>query len=242
MILTVSCQGQNPWGQFLTCASGIKSKVKEKEEGRMKNLILIGVLPLLISCFAKMGSGFNPIPDKVISKSVEDTPDWVDSTKTSFTKEHQRYVVGKADIPGDTSPEKGVEVASLDGKAKLISEIKLKLEQQVQSASEGLNIGNDTLNKITALGTKIENVAGLFTSETYYEKWAMSDGYNQSTQYKCFSLVGMDLNEYRRQINIQIANSIGNKELSESFKKKVEAQWDGFFSSNEMVTTHVFPN
>ncbi len=198
----------------------------------MKNLILFGSLLLLFSCSAKKEPGFNAVPDKVISKSVEDTPEWAKSTKASFTKDSKRFVVGKADIQGDGSPEKGVDVASLDGKAKLISEIKSKLEQQVQSASEGLNLGNDTLNKITAFGTKIENVVGLFTAETYYEKWSTSDGYNQATKYKCFALVGMDLNEYRRQINIQIANSIGNKELSESFKKKVEAQWDGFFNSN----------
>ncbi|MFH1726867.1 MAG: hypothetical protein ABIA04_00425 [Pseudomonadota bacterium] len=195
-----------------------------------KLFIILSILPILFSCSIKSKDGFNATPDEIIFKSQDNTPDWAEAKKRFINKE-KLYIVGMAEIPGDSSPEKGIEIASMNAKSSLAQEINTKLESQVQTASEGLGIDKTVLNKIIAIGSKLDNLVGIFTEETYYQKIATSDGYTQTTKYQCFALVGIDLKEYHRQINISIANSIGDKELSESFKKKVEAQWDTFFNS-----------
>jgi len=193
------------------------------------------ILPFLAACSAKNGSvAFNPKADKVIDASAKERPDWLRQANHGFVKNGIVYRIGVTEGPADASPRKLTEVASMKARSELAHELRTKLENRVQYASEGLGIEQESLERIVTMGSKLENINGLRTQESYYEKVAVSDGYTESIKYVAYSLVGLEEKEYRRQLAAAIRGNV-DKRLSQKFQQKVDKNWNDFFDSNSQT-------
>lgn len=193
------------------------------------------VLPLLSACSThQSGVAFNPKADRVVDASRNKRPDWLAQDNHGFTKSGIVYRIGVSEGTADASPRKLTEVAGMKARADLSQELKTKLENRAQYASEGLGISQESLERIVTLGSKLENLNGLRVHETYYEKIASSDGYTESVRYVAYALIGLDEKEYRRQLAAAIQGNIDHS-LSADFKKKVDKNWNEFFESEPKV-------
>lgn len=201
----------------------------------MRNYLLPVLILITIGCSTKQnGIAFDPKSDRVIDASRKERPDWLAQDNLGFIKNGIVYRIGVAEAPADASPRKLTEIAAMKAKADLAQELRTKLENRVQYASEGLGIEQETLERIVTMGSKLENVNGLRTHETYYEKVATTDGYTESMKFISYALVGLDEKEYRRQLANAIRGNV-DPSLSAKFQKKVDQNWGEFFGSETKV-------
>ena len=103
------------------------------------------VLPLLAACSTKQGGvAFNPKADRVIDASRKERPDWLAQDDHGFTKNGIVYRIGISEGTSDASPRKLSEIASMKARADLSQELRTKLENRAQYASEGLGISQES--------------------------------------------------------------------------------------------------
>lgn len=189
------------------------------------------LIPFIAACSSHNNSvAFNPKKDRIVDASHEDRPNWLEQSNLGFIKGDMIYRIGVAETPANSSARKVTEVAAMKARADLAQELRAKLENRAQYASEGLSIDQSSLERIITEGSKIDNINALRTHEQYWEKIATSDGYSESTKYVGYSLVGMPLKQYRRQLQAAIRGNL-NKSLSKKFQDKVDRNYEEFFNS-----------
>lgn len=183
----------------------------------------------LMGCASKnMGSAASG--DKVLSRAegYSSTPEWA-IIQPRFIENDTIYVSGGQDISGDQSPSRGCTASDVQAKANLISEIKTRLQSQLQLANENFDYDQSTLRQIINSATEVKFVTGLQISRRYYEKTLNETAHDKQVRYSCYSLAALPMEEFKRNVIRALRESEGRNQLSEDFKSRVNKSYDKFF-------------
>ncbi|OGQ36953.1 MAG: hypothetical protein A3F16_03350 [Deltaproteobacteria bacterium RIFCSPHIGHO2_12_FULL_43_9] len=197
----------------------------------MKIYTAILVSLFLISCAHRYPT--DPAPDKILATSNgKDRPSWA-MDKPRYVKKDQLYVSGMVEIDGNQSPSKGLLAADLQARANLLSELKSRLQAQLQFATEGFHYDQQHLNNIITESINVHSLTGLYIDQRFYEKVLVRNSQFPQVKYTCYSLATISMKDFREAVERNLRNNNSGKPLTEDFKKKVDKAWDRVFDSEE---------
>ncbi len=161
----------------------------------MKNLllsitVLVG-LQLLLACSTSQ----KPNQARVVlenSMKGEDLPKWVSDAKINWEQDNQLYFKSSYTIAGNQRINGCWDLAKIEMKESLLSELSQDIKGEVSLANEGISEGLDPL--ITkSIRTNIEGqVRGLKTQEQVFERYTV----NQVERIDCFVMGTMSKADY----------------------------------------------
>lgn len=149
--------------------------------------------------------------------------------KPHVKKSKKIFVVGTVDVPGDSAPSRCEIASDLQAKMELAAELHSRFENQLQYASEGFGIDQQSLNQIAMQSTKIEFLQGVYIDNRFWEKKIVRNGPDTYVKYTCYSRAVMPLKAFEENADRLLKEYEGKNQLSAEFQKKVNESWDQFF-------------
>lgn len=188
-------------------------------------------LSFLAACSAKNLEVRAPGADKVLftSNGEDNIPKWV--YLEPFSKNgDQVYVAGVVDIAGDQSPSRGLNAADLQARSELAKIIQTRLSSKIQYANEDFGYDRQLLHQIISQASKLEHLGEVHIKERGYAKVLIDNGYEKDVRYTCYSRAAVNAATLKRMVMRAFRESEKGGEISPSFRKKVEEDWDQFFN------------
>jgi hypothetical protein len=147
----------------------------------------------------------------------EDMPNWVSDTKTNWEQDNNLYFKSSYTIAGNQRVNGCWDLAKLDMKESLLSELSQDIKGEINLANEGISEGLDPL--ITkSIRTNIEGqVRGLKTQEQLFERYTV----NHVERIDCFVMGSMTKADYALLKNSVLKNlSSVSAEVAEAVRKR----------------------
>ena len=187
-------------------------------------IALIAMAPL--GCATKRPAG-----DVILSTSdgTNKTPAWVHS-RPYAEEEGRIFVSGLVYISGDQNPARGMAAADLQARAELAKQIRTRLSNQVQFANEGFGYDNQVLDTIITQGSEVSHLSDVRITHRGFSKIFSDNEKGGRVVYECYSRASIDSAYLKRMIEQSLAEAEGKGRISESFRKKVDKEWDRFFN------------
>ncbi len=201
----------------------------------IKPILLQLIIISAQGCSSKMAR--LPDADKVLSTTdgKNEIPEWV--YLRPLREENGRVLVsGVVDISGDQSPSRGLTAADLQARAELAKQIRTKLSAKLQYANEGFGYDNQVLDGIISQASDINHMSDVRIAERGFAKVLVNNGIGSQVRYTCYSLASVDAQDLKRMIARSLAEAEGRGQISESFRKKIDKEWERFF--NDGAETH----
>lgn len=172
--------------------------------------------------------------DEILSSSNGklDYPAWAYETPR-FIDDGKINVSGNVDISAEQSPSRCLDAAALVARANLASEIKNRLQGQFQYAAEGMGLDEHRLDSIINQASEVQNLAGTHTSSRWYAKVKIANGSDTKATYRCFALVSMPVELFKKQLLAELNRANEGKKLTPEFNEKVKQSWDQFFGTTQ---------
>ena len=185
----------------------------------MKNLAFIVLIISLIGC----SSTANKV---VLDTSASDKPDWVDSSKMVWKDEGKNFFRGSYTVRGDERANGCIDLAKLNVKEALITEIQEDLRGAVESAQDSIKTDAELLLTKSRSAQYEGEISGLRFTSSYWEKYALVNGEEKTSCYVLSEIEDKDYMKTKRRIvnKIVAANPGLKKAISENqinfFKKQ----------------------
>lgn len=183
-------------------------------------------------CSSKMA--MLPDADRVLSTTdgKNEIPKWV--YLQPLREENGRVLVsGVVDISGDQSPSRGLTAADLQARAELAKQIRTRLSYKLQYANEGFGYDNQVLEGIISQASDVNHMSDVRIAERGFAKVLVNNGVGSQVRYTCYSLASVDANELKKMIARSLAEAEGRGQISQSFRKKLDREWNNFFDGGE---------
>jgi len=192
---------------------------------------LIAILSLASSGCATKMAGL-PQGERVLysADGTNKIPEWV------YLRPYEEiagriFVSGVVDITGNQSPSRGLAAADLQARAELAKQIRTRLSNQLQYANEGFGYDNQVLEGIITQGSEVVHMSDVRIVDRGYAQIATTNLPGASIKYTCFSRASVDAANLKQMIERSLAEAEGQGRISESFRKKVDGEWNRFFGT-----------
>ncbi|MCB0367671.1 MAG: hypothetical protein KDD68_19875 [Bdellovibrionales bacterium] len=181
----------------------------------IKNIVycslIAGALLLLSSCMS--------VPKKVILDSSTDgsKPEWVKNTKVSWEDGPIVKYRATSTIWGDERLDGCYQLARLNAKEALLTEISEDIRGETNHVVEGLSEEAENMLNQLRSATYQGNITGLKFREEYYERYEVKD----DVRVQCFVLGEIrksDYNKVKRRVFNRVTSV--DPELKEAIKRK----------------------
>lgn len=199
-------------------------------------LVLQALMLASQGCSSKMA--MLPDADQVLSTTdgKGEIPKWV--YLQPLREENGRVLVsGVVDISGDQSPSRGLTAADLQARAELAKQIRTRLSSKLQYANEGFGYDNQVLDGIITQASDVNHMSDVRIAERGFAKVLVKNGAGSQVRYTCYSLASVDAQDLKRMIARSLAEAEGRGKISESFRKKVDKEWNRFFDESSSAAS-----
>ncbi len=186
-------------------------------EGLVKNEIrlIISTLTLLMA-LTSCSSG--PRGKIVLDTSSSDKPDWVDSDKLSWKEEKHIFFKGTYAVRGDERANGCTDLAKLNVKEAVITEIQEELKGALDSAQDSIRADAEIILTNSRSARYQGAISGLRFTSAYWEKYALI---NRDQRISCFVLGRISEEEFvRTKKNVLGKITRANPKLKEAIAKK----------------------
>ena len=185
---------------------------------KKEELMRVALVFLLISL---MFSGCSSTAKKIVLDSSSDRkPDWVKSSDLSWEKNDMYFFKGDYTIRGDERVNGCIDLAKMNVKEALITEIQESLRGALVSATESIQSSAEILLTKSQLSEYRGAISGLKFSSKYWEKYVLS---NQEEKTSCYVLAKINKKDYLKtkkkivdkvvSINPDLKKAIKNKQI-----------------------------
>ncbi len=176
-------------------------------------ICLVLLMPiLLIAC----SSGL--VKKVVLDSSTSSKPDWVDSNNLAWKDDNKFFFKGTYIIRGDERANACVDLAKLNVKEALITEIQEELKGAVDSAQDSIRADAEIILTNSRSARYQGAISGLRFTSSYWEKYALR---NYEERISCFILGQISEAEYlKTKRNIVNRITRANPKLKEAVAKK----------------------
>lgn len=178
----------------------------------------IAVLALTASIF---GCAHNPsqLEKKVVDNAELDSvaPDWAKSSKISWYKDGYVFFKSRYTVRGDQRLNGCYQLAKLDTKQALLTEMSEDIKGALDVAEENLNEESELVFQQVRSSSFGGQVSGLRFLEQYHERYLVDD----QQRVECFVLARMSISDYKetkRKVVHKIASS--DPQLKQMIRQK----------------------
>ncbi len=194
----------------------------------MKKLIIVGLGLSLSACSTKSYVK-NYQEEKILATaSNKSQPDWADETKVFWVEDGKVHSLGITQIRGDERPEAGVRIAQNNARANISKAIENRMEFIFQGAEENASYESTAAKFI---GSEVSSVTShsMRADAQWWKRFEQSeeDG-SRKIYYKLYALETMPEEDFKRAVFAALNKGVQKHQLSESFQKQVDKQWDRF--------------
>jgi hypothetical protein len=204
----------------------------------MKRFILmpisIGMLVLQACSSTPPVKGY--IDDEVLATANNKSqPDWADETKPFYVQNGKVYSVGVTTLRGSDRPEAGGRIAENNARANFSKSIENRMEFIFQNSEENAEVDS---SQAQFIGSEVSSLTShsMTLEGHWWKRYAQSDeDGSRRLFYKVYSLISMPESELKKAIDSAINHKVEDKKISQSFKEKVDKQWDRFVEATNDV-------
>lgn len=168
-------------------------------------------------------------PKRVVLDTSGDKPAWTESSKLIWEKDGFVMLKASYTVRGNERPNGCIDLAKLDAKENLISEIKNEVKGSIQNAQESISEDAEiVLGKVRS--SEFEgSISGLRFDESYWERYQISDA-DQKVQ--CHVLAKMKKDDYL-STKLSIVNKVAA--VDPRLKEAITQKQIDFFSSSKPI-------
>lgn len=171
-------------------------------------------------------------PDMVLARidNMKERPAWLKESVPFEVSDGFVTFLGRATLDGDKRIESGYRIADNNAKALVAGTIQQRLEFILQNAEEGT--GDNTQTRYIGAEASKLVTSSIQLYKRYWERSLVTtDSGEKKTRIEIFSLMRMPELDFKKSILEAANQNQGKENLTESFSKKVENQWDSFVGS-----------
>lgn len=191
----------------------------------MKKKLLFAIVSLLYlgACStgpSKSGSGREFLDS---STHKDELPDWGKSTKLTWSKENKIFSKSMHSIRGDERVNGCIDLAKLDAKENLLSEISTEVRGSIDNAQQSISENAETILGKVRSAEFAGKITGLKFTDEYFERYKI-DG---TERVDCYVLSEISNSDYDR-----IKRSVVEKvlEVDPRLKEQITKKQIDFFS------------
>ncbi len=163
----------------------------------MKKYLLIGIL-FLTACATDQRL--------LIENGSVKKPDWVESTKISWTEGDQVFFKSQYTIRNDERLNACFQLAKLESKETLLREIAEDLRGQIDNAQQGISENTELILSQVRSSEYSGKVIGMKFLEQYHERY-VSSGVERSDCYVMAGIRKADYDQIKRQVLYKIVDA-----------------------------------
>ena len=160
-----------------------------------------------------------PPPSKVVlNTSSPNKPDWVDDAKISWKKDKKIYFKGEYTVRGNERTNACLDLAKLNVKESLITEIQEELKGAVDNASDSIREDAEIILNKSRSSQYRGAISGLRFTSSYWERYELATHEQKNSCYVLASISESDYLKTKRNVVNKITRA--NPKLKEAVLKK----------------------
>ncbi len=183
----------------------------------MKNYLILGFL-FLSACATEQRT--------LIENGNLKKPEWVESSKISWTEGDQVYFRSQYTIRSDERLNGCFQLAKLETKESLLREISEDLRGQIDSAQQGISESTELILSQVRSSEYSGKVTGMKFIEQYHERY-VSSGVERSDCYILAGIRKTDYDQIKRRVLYKIV------EADPDLKRAIKDRAVQFFGGNQ---------
>lgn len=157
----------------------------------------------------------------ILDQSSSKKPSWAESSKISWKKKNHIFFKATHTVRADERANGCLDLAKLDTKENLISEVKNEIKGSIDNAQQSISVDAEVvLGKVRSSGFE-GAISGLRFTESYWEKYELSNGEAATTchvlsQIEEKDYIKMKKNVLRKVIAVEprIKDAIKKKQIN----------------------------
>ena len=157
----------------------------------------------------------------ILDQSSKKKPSWADSSKLSWKKKKHVFFKATHTVRADERANGCIDLAKLDTKENLISEVKNEIKGSIDNAQQSINVDAEVILGKVRSTTFDGAISGLRFTESYWEKYELVNGETATTCYVLSQIeekdyIKMKKNVLRRVIAVEprIKEAINKKQIN----------------------------
>ena len=163
--------------------------------------------------------GCSSTPRKmVLDASSSERPDWVDDSRISWTKDKRIHFKGDYTVRGNERADACIDLAKLNVKEALITEIQEELKGAVDNASDSIREDAEIILSKSRSAEYSGSISGLRFVGRYWEKYALATGEEKISCHVLGSVGEKDYMKTKKSVLNKITRA--NPKLKEAVRKK----------------------
>ena len=157
--------------------------MKSNKQSKLNSIFSLFIFSLVFTFITACSSTG---PKKVVlDQSSKKKPSWAESSKLSWKKKNHIFFKSAHTIRADERANGCIDLAKLDTKENLISEVKDEIKGSIDNAQQSISVDAEVvLGKVRSSGFE-GAISGLRFTESYWEKYELSNG-EASYHLLCF--------------------------------------------------------
>ena len=166
-------------------------------------------------CFAVV-----PLPPKkmVLDTSTPNKPNWVDDSRMSWNKDKRVHFKGNYTVRGNERANACIDLAKLNIKESLITEIQEELKGAVDNASDSIREDAEIILNKSRTAQYRGSISGLRFTSSYWEKYALATDEQKISCHVLGSVSEADYRKTKRNVLNKITRT--NPKLKKAIAKK----------------------
>ena len=176
-------------------------------------IFIISLIGLIVTSCSSTG------PKKIIlDQSSDDKPSWTNSSKMAWKDGDHIYLKAIHTIKGNERANGCIDLAKLDTKENLISEIKNEIKGSIDNAQQSINVDAEVvIGKVRS--SKFEGaISGLRFTDSYWEKYQIG---SEEQVITCQVLSKIEEKDYIKMKKAILSNVISiEPRIKEAITKK----------------------
>ena len=163
--------------------------------------------------------GCSSTPRKVVlDTSSPNKPDWVDDSRISWNKDKRIHFKGDYTVRGNERANACVDLAKLNIKEALITEIQEELKGAVDNASDSIREDAEIILNKSRTAQYSGSISGLRFTGSYWEKYALATDEHKISCHVLGSVSEADYRKTKRNVLNKITRA--NPKLKKAIAKK----------------------
>ena len=180
------------------------------ERGFMKKILFLSIA-LICGC--------SSMPKKVVlDTSSPNKPNWVDDNRMSWNEDKRIHFKGNYTIRGNERANACIDLAKLNIKESLITEIQEELKGAVDNASDSIREDAEIILNKSRTAQYRGSISGLRFTSSYWEKYALATDEHKISCHVIGSVSEADYRKTKRNVLNKITRA--NPELKKAIAKK----------------------
>lgn len=199
--------------------------MKSNKQSKLNSIFSLFIFSLVFTFITACSSTG---PKKVVlDQSSKKKPSWAESSKLSWKKKNHIFFKSAHTIRADERANGCIDLAKLDTKENLISEVKDEIKGSIDNAQQSISVDAEVvLGKVRSSGFE-GAISGLRFTESYWEKYELSNGEAATT---CYVLSQIEEKDYIKMKKNVLKRVIA---LEPRIKEAINKKQINFFDGSE---------